>query len=143
LFARPAWQDAAASAYEAAATLPPASLYNSSGRITPDVAALGTCFLVYSGGVATGTLSGTSAATPTFAGMIARINDERAAAGQPTVGFINPVLYRAGGTVGTDIVEGNNQKRGCAAGFPAVAGFDAVTGFGTPLWSRLQQILGA
>ena len=91
--------------------------------------------------MATGTLSGTSAATPTFAGMVARINDDLVKAGKPTVGFINPALYKAGGSVGTDIVDGNNKKRGCKAGFPATAGFDAVTGLGTPLWSKLLQVL--
>jgi tripeptidyl-peptidase-1 len=140
IFARPAWQQAAVSSYEANATLPPSSLYNTSGRVTPDVSALGTCYEVFSGGGPIGTLSGTSAATPTFAGMVSRINDARVAAGKPTVGFINPLLYQAG-SVGTDIVAGNNKKAGCKAGFPAVAGFDAVTGLGTPLWDRLSAVL--
>jgi len=142
IWPRPAWQEDAVTAYEGRATLPQSSLYNSSGRVTPDVSALGTCYRVFSGGVAVGTLSGTSAATPTFAGMISRVNDALAKAGKPTVGFINPVLYKAGGSVGTDIVEGNNKKRACKAGFPATEGFDAVTGLGTPLWSRLLELLG-
>ena len=143
LWARPAWQAVAVGAYEASgATLPDTSLYNASGRVTPDVAALGTCFRVFSGGGAAGTLSGTSAATPTFAGMVSRINDRLAARGKPPVGFINPLLYRAG-DVGTDIVDGNNKKKACAAGFPATKGFDAVTGLGTPLWSKLSDVLEA
>ena len=109
--------------------------------MTPDVSALGTCYTVFSGGAAVGTLSGTSAATPTFAGMVSRINDALVAAGKPTVGFINPTLYAAGGSVGTDITSGNNKKKACKAGFPAVVGFDAVTGLGTPLWNRLHSIL--
>jgi len=143
LWARPAWQAAAVSAYEASgATLPDASLYNASGRVTPDVAALGTCFRVFSGGAAAGTLSGTSAATPTVAGMVSRINDKLAAQGKTPVGFINPLLYRAG-DIGTDILDGNNKKKACAAGFPATKGFDAVTGLGTPLWSKLSNVLEA
>ncbi|KAL1521607.1 hypothetical protein AB1Y20_021266 [Prymnesium parvum] len=138
---RPAWQDAAVAAYEARATMPPSSLYNSSGRVTPDVAALGTCYRVFSGGAASGTLSGTSAATPTFAGMVSRVNDILVSGGKPTVGFINPILYRGGTSVGTDIVEGNNKKRACKAGFEATAGFDAVSGLGTPTWDRLFELL--
>ena len=99
------------------------------------------CYQVFSGGVAVGTLSGTSASTPTFAGLVSRINDALVAEGRPTVGFINPVLYAAGGSVGTDIVKGNNKKRACKAGFPATVGYDAITGLGTPLWSRLREIL--
>eukprot|EP00935_MAST-01C_sp_MAST-1C-sp1_P000918 g918.t1 len=85
LWSRPSWQESAASAYasHAGSSLPPSSLYNTSGRITPDVSALGTCYTVFSGGVAVGTLSGTSAATPTFAGMISRINDALVASGKP------------------------------------------------------------
>ena len=77
-----------------------------------------------------------------FAGMVSRINDRLAARGKPPVGFINPLLYRAG-DVGTDIVDGNNKKKACAAGFPATKGFDAVTGLGTPLWSTLSDVLEA
>tara|TARA_B110001452_G_scaffold46485_2_gene35532 strand:+ start:72 stop:470 length:399 start_codon:yes stop_codon:yes gene_type:complete len=47
------------------------------------------------------------------------------------------------GDVGTDIVDGNNRKKACAAGFPATKGFDAVTGLGTPLWSTLSDVLEA
>ena len=143
IFERPSWQDAAAAGYvqNAGAALPSAALYNASGRVTPDVSALGTCYTVFSGGAAVGTLSGTSAATPTFAGMISRINDALVAAGKPTVGFINPTLYSAGGSVGTDITSGNNKKRACKAGFPAIVGFDAVTGLGTPLWNKLYSLL--
>ena len=143
LWGRPAWQDEAVAAYEATATLPPSSLYNTSGRVTPDVAAVGTCYQLFAGGEKSGTLSGTSAATPTFAGMVSRINDMLAAKGKPTVGFLNPLLYQSNRSVGTDIVAGNNKKRGCKAGFPAVVGFDAVSGLGTPLWDRLAQLLDA
>jgi len=145
LWPQPSWQRKAVEEYERTAGssgLPPTSLYNSSGRVTPDVAAVGTCFRVFSGG-AMGTLSGTSAATPTFAGMVARVNDLLATQGKPPVGFINPILYAAGSSPGTDVVAGNNRQRACPAGFPATAGFDAVTGLGTPLWGVLKGILEA
>lgn len=147
IFPRPAYQDAAVRGYLAGgATLPSSSLFNASGRATPDVSALATCFTVFTGGYH-GTLSGTSAATPTFAGLITRINGERRAAGKPTLGLLNPLLYaaaaRADGTgpIGTDITDGNNKAPGCPTGFPAATGFDTVTGLGTPLWPVLRELL--
>ena len=145
VFQRPSWQDAAVAAYEASAKMPPAKLFNASGRVTPDVSAVGTCFTVFGGhtptGSPTGTLSGTSASTPTFAGLVTRINDARVAAGKPTLGFLNPLIYGAGSTIGTDIVDGNNRSPGCVAGFVATTGYDAVTGLGTPLWKELESLL--
>jgi tripeptidyl-peptidase-1 len=88
-----------------------------------------------------GCLSGTSAATPVFAGMISLLNDEQVAAGKPTLGFINPVLYRGNGAIGFDVVEGNNKHQFCKAGFGAEKGYDAVTGWGTPVMQQLRQVL--
>lgn len=151
VFPRPRWQAAAVDAYVARATMPNASLFNGSGRAVPDVSALGTCYQVQSGGVV-GSVSGTSASTPTFAGLLSRINVARVAAGKPTLGLINPVLYaaRAGkaSPVGTDITQGNNARQEgwpCNmkkdGGFPAAPGFDAITGLGTPLWPVLEALL--
>ena len=144
IFPRPPWQDAAVATYQNLTTLPPAKLFNESGRVTPDVSAVGTCFAVFGShlpsGTPTGTLSGTSASTPAFAGLISRINNARVAAGKPTLGLLNPTLYQAG-RVGTDITVGANKCRGCPAGFEAAPGFDAVTGLGTPLWPVLQKLL--
>jgi tripeptidyl-peptidase-1 len=109
----------------------------------PDVAALCTNFQVYSGGAKAGTLTGTSAATPTFAGLVATINDLRAKAGKKSVGFINPVLYAAGAKLGFDVTTGNNKNSGCKAGFPAQKGWDPVTGLGTPSFATLQDILNS
>jgi hypothetical protein len=52
------------------------SYYNTTGRGFPDVSALSTNFQVVIQG-AWGPISGTSAATPTFAAVIALINDLR------------------------------------------------------------------
>jgi tripeptidyl-peptidase-1 len=57
-----------------------------------------------------GTVSGTSASAPTFASIIALLNDELIAAGKPPLGFLNPLLYSAPETL-TDITSGNNP--GC------------------------------
>ena len=65
-------------------------------------------------------LSGTSAATPLWGAIITRINEERLAAGKPTVGFINPVLYKNAFAM-NDILNGTNE--GCDfQGFPATKG---------------------
>lgn len=147
VFARPTYQDAAARAYaQSGVALPAPKLFNASGRVVPDVAALATCFVVITGGYH-GTLSGTSAATPTFAGLVTRLNDERIASGKPPLGLLNPALYAAAaraaqpGAIGTDITDGNNKASGCPAGFAAAKGFDPVTGLGTPLWPVLRKLL--
>lgn len=141
VFKRPSYQDSRVKAYLGKAKLPSASLFDATGRATPDVSALATNYRVYSGGW--GSLSGTSAATPVFAGIISLINDRRVAQGKPTVGFLNTVLYAAQGDspVGADVVTGDNKAPGCPDGFPATVGFDAITGLGTPDFAVLSKLL--
>jgi len=43
-----------------------------------------------------GAIGGTSLASPLMAGVVAVMNQKRAAAGEPLVGFANPLLYSAG-----------------------------------------------
>jgi tripeptidyl-peptidase I len=115
-------------------------MFTKTGRGVPDVSALATNFLIGQGGGSP--LTGTSAACPTFAGLVSVINDLLATAGKPTVGFINPVLYAsAAGTFGIDITTGNNKNNSCKAGFPAAKGWDPVTGLGTPVWKDLKSML--
>jgi tripeptidyl-peptidase-1 len=81
LWPRPAWQQGAVDAYLKVTRLPPQRYWNASGRAIPDVAALAENFQIYTvAGVSS--LSGTSAATPVFAAMIALVNDRRIAAGK-------------------------------------------------------------
>jgi len=144
VFSRPSYQDSAVQAYvNSGVALPPGKFYTATGRAIPDVAALATNYQVYSGGIATGTLSGTSASTPVFAGMISVINDLLVAAGEPPVGFINPTLYSQTSTdfLGFDVTTGNNKNGGCSAGFAAGQGWDPVTGLGTPQWAKLKAVL--
>lgn len=73
---------------------------------------------------------GTSFAAPMWAGFMALINQQAVANGNPTLGFINPLIYPIGVGSGYasafhDITSGNN-------GYPAVAGYDLVTGWGSP-----------
>ena len=66
-------------------------IFNSNGRGYPDVSAIGDNVLIFNEGVAT-LIGGTSAAAPTFAAILNRINEERIAAGKSTIGFVNPTL---------------------------------------------------
>ena len=86
-------------------------------------------------------IGGTSAATPTWAAIIA-IADQMA--GHP-LGFINPALYKIA-TSGRaaqdfrDITSGNNsfvQGSVNVQGYEAGPGWDAVTGIGAPIASEL------
>lgn len=146
VFPRPAWQDKAVAAYMQSATLPSSDLYTADGCAKPDIAAVATNYKVASAGGFHGTLTGTSASSPAFAGMVAVINDLLVDSGKPTVGFINPALYAAAEAgsadfLGFDVVTGNNKHSGCDAGFSAVEGWDAVTGLGTPLFQNLKSLL--
>lgn len=52
-------------------------------------------------------VGGTSAAAPTFAGLVALLNDARIAAGMCSLGFLNPLIYALEGDGFRDIVVGN------------------------------------
>ena len=84
-------------------------------------------------------VGGTSASAPTFAALVALINDARLAAKKPPVGFVAPLLY-AHPEAFTDITVGNNsigQGVPIAAGWPCEVGWDPVTGLGTPIFTKL------
>ncbi|EJD48553.1 tripeptidyl peptidase A [Auricularia subglabra TFB-10046 SS5] len=138
-FERPAYQDAIVSAF--LDTVPQetyAGLFNRSGRGYPDVSLQSSRFQVFVGGRQF-LISGTSASSPAFAGIVALLNDARLAAGKSPLGFLNPFLYQEGLAAFNDITVGNNP--GCGTpGFNASAGWDPVTGFGTPDFSKLKDI---
>lgn len=145
-FAMPDWQADAVTSYltKAAAqgVLPDASLFNSSGRAYPDVAALGgqvnPYCVAYSGG-SFGGVSGTSASCPVVAGIFAQLNNDRLAAGMSSLGWLNPFIY-SNPTCFNDVSDGstNNCYRN-SDGFAAIAGWDAATGFGSPNYECLQK----
>lgn len=142
---RKPFQDNAVSTYlSTCGSLPDSSLYNSEGRAYPDVSAQSVSYVIrYDGGWYT--VSGTSASSPTFAGMIALINDMRLQAGKSVLGFLNPALYSLHDSKPmyyfNDVTLGHNL--GCAVdsfmGFQAWSGWDPVTGLGTPKFSRLAE----
>ncbi|KAH9826491.1 Peptidase S8/S53 [Teratosphaeria destructans] len=125
--------------------------YSSNGRGIPDVSAFSTNFpVVYNG--ATVPISGTSAAAPTWAAVIALLNDYEASKCRPPLGFVNPWLYKyASSGILKDITTGGNnsgncdQTSGCSLsqtpGYDVTPGWDAVTGLGSPIVSAMIEIL--
>ncbi|KAJ5758114.1 uncharacterized protein N7511_006808 [Penicillium nucicola] len=128
------------------------------GRGFPDVSAhsLYPDYQVFAAGktVATG---GTSAAAPTFAGIVALLNDARLRAGKPVLGFLNPFLYSKGYKALNDITGGASygcggidpQSEAAVSGsliipgahWNATEGWDPVTGLGTPNFQELKKLV--
>jgi tripeptidyl-peptidase-1 len=61
-------------------------------------------------------------------------------AGKATLGWVNPLLYKAGSTAYHDVVQGNNAHGKCQ-GFNATTGWDPMTGLGTPIYPELLKLL--
>jgi len=134
------YQSDAVAAYLALGVgLPPAASFNPKGRGTPDVAALGEGFNVIVGGHME-PVGGTSASSPTFAGLVSLLNEARLDAGKPAMGFLNPFLYKHADDF-FDVVKGSNKVgRGGQAlpyGWNCTKGWDPATGLGTPMFSKL------
>ncbi len=141
----PSWQAGVANASNAGST---------TLRNVPDVAAEANfdnydCDM----GVCQGDWAGTSFATPRWAGFMALVNQQAVAAGNPTVGLVNPALYTIGESSGYendfhDITSGNNGTTLylaaapiTLAGFNAVTGYDLITGWGSPNGQNLIDAL--
>jgi photosystem II stability/assembly factor-like uncharacterized protein len=126
------------------------------GRVIPDVAAhaqsdnrtTGYIMVEDGNGLLVG---GTSAATPLWAALIARINAalSQAGGGGPAarVGYLTPLLYQpdtngqpVGASVCKDITQGDNISA-AVGGYRAGVGYDAVTGWGSPIGSALLAAL--
>lgn len=114
--------------------------FNSGGRAFPDLSTVSTNFMVFVNGSMI-PVSGTSAATPTFAAMVTILNNERMSRGMSTMGWINPFLYESyesNHKTFTDITDGQQQMQGCCGkSFSPIKGWDAVTGLGSPVFSEL------
>ncbi|KAJ6045022.1 uncharacterized protein N7446_003224 [Penicillium canescens] len=128
------------------------------GRGFPDVSAhsLYPDYQVITAGN-TSASGGTSAAAPTFAGIIGLLNDARLRAGKPVLGFLNPFLYSKGFKALNDITAGASY--GCGgidpqsnravpgsliipgAHWNATEGWDPVTGLGTPNFQELKKLV--
>ena len=115
-------------------------------RNVPDVALTGdNVFVTYSNGLS-GVFGGTSCAAPLWAGFMALVNQQAAAAGNQPVGFVNPAIYAIGQGAGYnacfhDTTSGDNFTSASPTNFPAVTGFDLCTGWGTPNGTNLINAL--
>jgi len=144
-FTQPSWQAAAIKTYlSTAPNVPPKNMFGT-GRGYPDVASLGNMYNVAIGGQWY-KLSGTSASSPVFCGMVALVNGDREVKGKSPIGYLNPILYKVDKSVYNDVSEGTNNC--CAAdqnpvcckyGFTATKGWDPATGWGSldyPLFAK-------
>lgn len=87
-------------------------------------------------------VSGTSLATPLWAGFMALVNEQAAANGQAPVGFANPALYSIGKSTRYtscfhDITSGNNFTADSPTKYSATSGYDLCTGWGTIIGSNM------
>jgi len=128
-FSKPSWQTGA-------------GVPNDGARDVPDVALTASWFhdpytLISAGSF--GPNGGTSAATPTFAGMVVLLNQYLGAQG---LGNINPTLYQLANSGGLhDVAQGSNDvpcftnsSQDCTTGvmgYAAGAGYDRATGLGS------------
>ncbi|PCH39552.1 family S53 protease-like protein [Wolfiporia cocos MD-104 SS10] len=139
-WATPSFQASAVSSYLSYLGSTNAGLFNASGRGFPDVSAQGVTFRIAYDGYWVD-LDGTSCSSPTFASVIAVLNDQLVANGKPTLGWLNPFLYSTGASAMNDITSGDNP--GCNTnGFSATTGWDPVTGLGTPNYDLLLSAAG-
>lgn len=149
---RPRYQNAAVKEYLSILGDRWEGLYNPHGRGFPDVAAQGYRFHVIDQGDEI-LVGGTSASSPTFAGVVALLNAARLQAGMPTLGFLNPWIYStayqglndivdggSAGCTGTDIYSGLPTPFVPFASWNATTGWDPVTGYGTPDFGKLLEL---
>nr|KAF6325905.1 tripeptidyl peptidase 1 [Myotis myotis] len=146
VFPRPSYQEEAVAKFlSSSPQLPPSSYFNASGRAYPDVAALSDGYWVVSNRVPIPWVSGTSASTPVFGGILSLINEHRILNGRPPLGFLNPRLYQQHGAGLFDVTRGchesclNEEVQG--QGFCSGPGWDPVTGWGTPNFPALLKTL--
>jgi len=115
-------------------------------RNIPDVAMIAEDVYVNYGNGNTGLFTGTSIAAPLWAAFMALVNQQAAAAGNPSAGFINPAIYALGHSADNqlyfhDITTGNNSWSGSPNEYPATTGYDLCTGWGTPNGTNLINAL--
>jgi hypothetical protein len=128
LYNIPAWQVATSMAANNGST---------TKRNIPDVAlTANNVYSTYDNGSA-GSTGGTSCAAPLWAGFMALVNQQAAANGGASAGFINPAIYTLSRTANYtncfhDTTTGDNSWSKSAGKYAAVTGYDLATGLGTP-----------
>lgn len=119
--------------------------YNKNKRGVPDVALMANQYLIV-GRDELLIVSGTSASSPVFAGMVSLINSARVDAGNSTLGWLNPLLYSEEASFINDITSGNNKCMSsgsgcCIEGFYAAEGWDPATGLGSVNFAEMLKAL--
>ncbi|HYM07382.1 MAG TPA: S53 family peptidase [Terriglobales bacterium] len=155
VFSKPSWQVGAGVPNDASRDVPDVALSASPNHdgflicsqsffvgVTPAVTSCATGFRA-SDAAALAVVAGTSAGAPSFAGIVALLNQKPASHG---LGNVNPMLYSLAASAPSafhDITRGNNNvpctqsSKGCPTkapfqyGFSAGAGYDQVTGLGS------------
>ncbi len=129
------------------------SMANNQGSTTlrnlPDVALTAdNVFACYNDGTDNGSsyLMGTSCAAPLWAAFTALVNQQSAASGHPTVGFLNPAFYAIGNGTNYaacfhDTTTGNNIGTNLPGYYNTAKGYDLCTGWGTPTGTNLINAL--
>lgn len=117
-------------------------------RNTPDVALTADNVFVVSSGGNEGIYGGTSCAAPLWAGFMALVNQQAAANGEPSLGFLAPTVYALAKTTNYvncfhDTTVGDNTWPGSPTNFFGVPGYDLCTGWGTPNGNNLINALTA
>jgi kumamolisin len=85
---------------------------------------------------------GTSFAAPMWAGYIALVNQQLAANGKPTIGFINPTIYSQNVTSSYS-ADFHDITSGTSGSYSAVTGYDLVTGWGSPNSGLINALTGS
>lgn len=145
---QPSYQTSAVNSYfKSGATMPPTSAYNVSNRAYPDISFNGHNFLIAASNNTQDPdqcpcfmlpVDGTSASSPSTAGLLSLINSQLIAAGKSGIGFANPALYQMfeeDPSAFNDITEGTNRCNRaycCLYGWSATKGWDPATGLGSP-----------
>ena len=134
---RPAYQNDAIDNYLTSGVYLPPN-FNKAGRGVPDVTAVSHEAAVIDQGSIMA-VDGTSMSSPIMAGIITIINQHRLNKGKSTLGFVNPLLYKAYSddpTIFNDYTKGNTsatEMQECSKeyGFKAAKGWDPVYGLGS------------
>jgi subtilase family serine protease len=119
---------------------------STSFRNIPDVALTADNIFVDYGDGSSGEFGGTSCASQLWGGFMALVNQQAAANGRSSVGFINPAIYAiaAGPGYATcfhDVTTGSNTWSSSPNLFYATNGYDLCTGLGTPAGQSLINAL--
>ena len=85
---------------------------------------------------------GTSFAAPMWAGYIALVNQQLAANGKPTIGFLNPTIYSQNVT-SSYAADFHDITSGTSGSYSAVTGYDLVTGWGSPNSGLISALTGS